>query len=169
MFNSEGKYLPTSKLFLGYEFFDSPEENHKRALAMWLRSSAQGYPQGKIKVGDYHYYGHGTPVDYPLAAAYYQLADQDHVAQAMFNLGFMHEYGIGLDKDLHLAKRFYDKAIETSAEAAVPANLALMSVLTKMRLQVPLKKKDMHMVFVLTHLFWSVEIVWVDLQGRHGS
>lgn len=48
-------------------------------------------------MGDYHYYGFGTDVDYESAATHYRLASEtQHNAQAMFNLGYMHENGLGL-------------------------------------------------------------------------
>jgi len=48
-------------------------------------------------MGDYHYYGYGTEVDYETAAMHYRMAsEQQHNAQAMFNLGFMHEQGLGM-------------------------------------------------------------------------
>ena len=48
-------------------------------------------------MGDYHYYGYGTKIDYETAATHYRLAsEQQHNAQAMFNLGYMHEQGLGL-------------------------------------------------------------------------
>lgn len=80
-------------------------------------------------MGDYHYYGLGTSVDYETAASHYQLAsDQQHNAQAMFNLGYMHEQGLGMARDMHLAKRFYDLAAETSVDAKVPVALALFKL-----------------------------------------
>lgn len=80
-------------------------------------------------MGDYHYYGLGTPVDYETAASHYRLAsEQQHNAQAMFNLGYMHEQGLGMAKDIHLAKRCYDLAAETSADAKVPVALALFKL-----------------------------------------
>lgn len=51
----------------------------------------------RIKLGDYHYYGYGTDVDYETAVIHYRLAsEQQHSAQAMFNLGYMHEKGLGI-------------------------------------------------------------------------
>ena len=48
-------------------------------------------------MGDYHYYGYGTEIDYETAASHYRMAtEQQHNAQAMFNLGYMHEQGLGL-------------------------------------------------------------------------
>lgn len=64
-----------------------------------------------------------------MAASHYSLAsEQQHNAQAMFNLGYMHEQGLGMEKDMHLAKRCYDMAAETSSDAKVPAALALLKL-----------------------------------------
>lgn len=102
------------------------EESLARALMYWGRAASQGYAVARVKLGDYHYYGYGTSVDYETAAAHYRLAsEQQHNAQAMFNLGYMHEQGLGLKQDMHLAKRFYDMAAEASADAQVPVALAL--------------------------------------------
>lgn len=56
-----------------------------------------GSTVARLKMGDYHYYGYGTDIDYETAATHYRLAtEQQHNAQAMFNLGYMHENGLGL-------------------------------------------------------------------------
>lgn len=108
-----------------FELF-SQKESFARALMYWGRAASQGYAVARVKLGDYHYYGHGTGVDYETAAAHYRLAsEQQHNAQAMFNLGYMHEQGLGLKQDIHLAKRFYDMAAEASADAQVPVAMAL--------------------------------------------
>lgn len=105
----------------------SKNETFARALLYWNRAAVQGYSVARVKLGDYHYYGYGTNVDYESAAAQYLLAtEQQHNAQAMFNLGYMYEQGLGMKQpDIHLAKRYYDKAAETSADAQVPVALAL--------------------------------------------
>ncbi|KAJ1351128.1 hypothetical protein KIN20_007081 [Parelaphostrongylus tenuis] len=104
----------------------SKENVLERAIVQWQRAANQEYPLARIKLGDYHYYGWGTPADYQQAAQHYKLAVERHAtAQAMFNLGLMHEQGLGITKDLHLAKRFYDMAAEQSSDAAVPVALAL--------------------------------------------
>lgn len=104
----------------------SENETYPRALLHWTRAAAQGYTVARIKLGDYHFYGHGTDVDYETAVIHYRLAsEQQHSAQAMFNLGYMHEKGLGIKQDIHLAKRFYDMAAEASADAQVPVFLAL--------------------------------------------
>uniref|UniRef100_A0A8C3AQ42 SEL1L adaptor subunit of SYVN1 ubiquitin ligase n=1 Tax=Cyclopterus lumpus TaxID=8103 RepID=A0A8C3AQ42_CYCLU len=101
-------------------------ETYPRALLHWTRAAAQGYTVARIKLGDYHYYGQGTDVDYETAVIHYRLAsEQQHSAQAMFNLGYMHEKGLGIKQDIHLAKRFYDMAAEASPDAQVPVFLAL--------------------------------------------
>lgn len=104
----------------------SENETYPRALLHWTRAAAQGYTVARIKLGDYHFYGYGTDVDYETAVIHYRLAsEQQHSAQAMFNLGYMHEKGLGIKQDIHLAKRFYDMAAEASPDAQVPVFLAL--------------------------------------------
>ncbi|XP_014788964.1 protein sel-1 homolog 1 isoform X2 [Octopus bimaculoides] len=105
------------------------QETNKRALLQWTRAASQGSTIARVKMGDYHYYGFGTSVDYEVAASHYRVAsEQHHNAQAMFNLGYMHEKGLGMKQDVHLAKRFYDMAAETSTEAQVPVTLALLKL-----------------------------------------
>lgn len=107
----------------------SEEEGLVRALALWARAAAQGYSAAQVKLGDAHYYGRGTKIDYEVAAGHYRSAsDQQHNAQAMFNLGYMHERGLGLAKDRHLAKRCYDLAADASPDARIPVALALIKL-----------------------------------------
>ena len=73
------------------------KETYQRALLHWTRAASQGSTVARLKMGDYHYYGYGTEIDYETAATHYRLAtEQQHNAQAMFNLGYMHENGLGL-------------------------------------------------------------------------
>lgn len=112
------------------KLFDSPREDLVRALQFWSRAAAQGYSAAQVKLGDYYYYGLGTGnIDYETAATHYRMAsEQQHNAQAMFNLAYMHEQGLGMKRDIHLAKRFYDLAAETNADAKIPVALALMKL-----------------------------------------
>merc|ERR1740139_767591 len=80
------------------------------------------------KLGDYHYYGQGTPIDLEAAVYHYRTAAEARSAQAMFNLAWMYAHGEGLARDFHLAKRHYDMASETAPEAAVPVGLALLEM-----------------------------------------
>uniref|UniRef100_A0A1I7UVF4 S5 DRBM domain-containing protein n=1 Tax=Caenorhabditis tropicalis TaxID=1561998 RepID=A0A1I7UVF4_9PELO len=107
--------------------FSGPKENNmERAFLNWQRSANQEYAAARLKLGDYYYYGLGTEVDHSLAFSNYKTAvDRHGLAQAMFNLGYMHEVGEGITRDLYLAKRFYDQSIEHSADAYMPAKLAL--------------------------------------------
>ncbi|CAI6368544.1 unnamed protein product [Macrosiphum euphorbiae] len=106
--------------------WETEKERYVRAMMYWSRSAAQGYAAAQLKLGDYHYYGLGTKIDFELAANHYrQASEQHHNAQAMFNLGYMHEMGLGMEQDIHLAKRCYDMAAETSLDAKVPVFLAL--------------------------------------------
>jgi TPR repeat protein len=112
------------------KFVDNRQEELVRALQYWGRAAAQGYSAAQVKLGDYHYYGLGTGViDFETAASHYRTAsEQQHNAQAMFNLAYMHEKGLGMKKDMHLAKRFYDLAAETNADAKIPVALALLKL-----------------------------------------
>lgn len=104
-------------------------ESSQRALMYWERSASQGYVMARVKLGDHHYYGQGTKVDYEAAASHYRIAsDQLNNAQAFFNLGYMHERGLGLKKDIHLAQRYYDLAAEASEEAQVPVALVKLKL-----------------------------------------
>jgi len=105
------------------------KETYKRAFLHWTRAATQGFSTARVKLGDYHYYGHGTDVDYEMAAIQYRMASEaQHNAQAIFNLGYMHERGLGMKRDIHLAKRMYDLAAETSADAQIPVALALAKI-----------------------------------------
>ena len=107
----------------------SRNDSLTRALMYWNRAASQGYAVARVKLGDYHYYGCGTRVDYEAAAYQYRLASENQQnAQALFNLGYMHEQGLGLARDLNLAKRYYDQAAESSPDAYVPVVLALMKL-----------------------------------------
>lgn len=112
------------------KMFTNQHEDLVRALQYWGRAAGQGYSAAQVKLGDYHYYGLGTGiVDYETAASHYRMAsEQQHNAQAMFNLAYMHEQGLGMKKDIHLAKRFYDLAAETNADAKIPVALALLKL-----------------------------------------
>lgn len=52
--------------------FESRHESLVRALQYWGRSAAQGYSTAQVKLGDYHYYGLGTHIDYDSAASHYR-------------------------------------------------------------------------------------------------
>lgn len=52
--------------------FPDRGEQLVRALQLWGRAAAQGYSAAQVKMGDYHYYGLGTSVDYEAAAAHYR-------------------------------------------------------------------------------------------------
>ncbi|CAH8562295.1 unnamed protein product [Dicrocoelium dendriticum] len=100
-----------------------------RAVVQWQRSATQGSASSRIKLGDCHYYGRGTEVDYVKAVQQYRIASEAHQSpQAMFNLAYMHEQGLGLKRDIHLAKRYYDMAAEASSEAKAPVFLALLKL-----------------------------------------
>ena len=94
-------------------------------LKYWMRSAAQGSSYSRIKVGDYFYYGLGTPVDYQMAVIYYRKASEfRYSAQALFNLGYLHEKGLGVKQDTRTARLYYSMAATIDDEAKVPTFLA---------------------------------------------
>ncbi|CAG0903294.1 unnamed protein product [Cyprideis torosa] len=146
--------------------FHEEEEIYSRALSYWTRAASQ-YSHARVKLGDYHYYGLGTPVDYAAAASHYRLAsEQHHNPQAMFNLGYMHEKGLGLKQDIYLAKRFYDMAAETSTDAQIPVMLALakLSVVFTLR---TMQELEWHMwlnpLWVLNTSEWDLLVIFAGL------
>ena len=100
----------------------------RHALEMYRRAAQQGNVDAELKLGDYHYYGYGVPVDLEEAVVNYRVAAEARSAQAMFNLAYMYAHGLGLSRDYHLAKRHYDQAMQTSAEAWTPVRLALLEL-----------------------------------------
>ena len=59
-------FIGDIRLFEKYEVYP-------RALLHWQRSATQGYGLARVKLGDYHYYGWGTPIDYETAALHYKV------------------------------------------------------------------------------------------------
>ncbi|KAK0131805.1 Protein sel-1 1 [Merluccius polli] len=147
----------------------SENETYPRALLHWTRAAAQGYTVARIKLGDYHFYGYGTDVDYETAVIHYRLASeqQQHSAQALFNLGYMHEKGLGIKQDIHLAKRFYDMAAEASPDAQVPVFLALCKLGLVYALQY---MHDLNSKEIIEVLAWRVNelMTQVDLDQLLG-
>lgn len=52
--------------------FANRTEQLVRALQLWGRAASQGYSAAQVKMGDYHYYGLGTHIDYDAAASHYR-------------------------------------------------------------------------------------------------
>ena len=67
-------------LDMGLVSYDTEENLQRRALVNWMRSSSQGAVESKVKVGDYYYYGLGTPSDNQKAFSFYTFAEQDRNA-----------------------------------------------------------------------------------------
>ncbi|KAJ8309472.1 hypothetical protein KUTeg_014346 [Tegillarca granosa] len=142
------------KLSVGEVGVFNEHETYQRALLQYSRAAAQGSTIARVKMGDYHYYGYGTEIDYESAATHYRVAtEQQHNAQAILyplqtaiaTMNMSQQYRrqdklyLTTDyetenlpcfkaKDVHLAKRFYDMAAETSNDAHVPVFLALMKL-----------------------------------------
>ena len=95
---------------------------------MYKPAAQQGDVEAELKLGDYHYYGLGTPVDLEASVTHYRAAAESRNAQAMFNLAHMYAHGLGLSRDFHLAKRHYDMAAESATEAYAPVKLAMLEL-----------------------------------------
>ncbi|CAG2110548.1 unnamed protein product, partial [Medioppia subpectinata] len=102
-------------------------DNERPILAFkyWTQSAEQGMSYSRIKVGDCHYYGLGTPVDYEMAAHYYRKASEyRYSSQALFNLGYLHEKGLGVKRDTDMALIFYEMSAQIDSDARVAVVLA---------------------------------------------
>ncbi|CAO3656727.1 unnamed protein product [Mucor hiemalis] len=121
---------------------DSEEEEEKLvidgldekelAFIYWSRSATQNNVDARVKLGDYHYKGIGTPVDYERAVSCYRVAaEMQSSPLAFWNLGWMYENGIGVKKDFHLAKRSYDLALSNDQNAYLPVKLSLIKMYAK--------------------------------------
>ncbi|KAL7752224.1 ERAD-associated protein [Sorochytrium milnesiophthora] len=101
---------------------------HYFSYVNWNRAANQDNTDARVKVGDYHYYGRGVPLDLGKAAMQYHLAGDLHNGIALWNLGYMYEHGEGVAKDYHMAKRHYDHALTVNAEGWLPVKLSLFKL-----------------------------------------
>lgn len=125
------KQLLNLKDIFGFEDAEKKrdEDDEYHAFVYWSRSANQNNVDSRVKLGDYHFHGIGTPVDYEKAAACYRTAAEIGLSpMAMWNLGWMYENGLGVPKDFHLAKRAYDSALSTTPDAYLPVKLSLMKL-----------------------------------------
>ncbi|ORZ33284.1 hypothetical protein BCR44DRAFT_1501396 [Catenaria anguillulae PL171] len=111
-----------------HPYFPSTKVNTDHlALLYWIRSANLNNDDARVKVGDYYYYGRGTPQSYSLAAASYAAATQSQQSGiAMWNLGYMYHHGLGVPRDYHMAKRYYDQSLTTDGDAWLPVSLSLL-------------------------------------------
>ncbi|CAG2181443.1 unnamed protein product, partial [Oppiella nova] len=118
------------------------------AVKYWTQSAAQGLSFSRIKVGDYHYYGMGTPVNYGLAAQYYRKASELRFSsQALFNLGFLHEKGLGVHRNTKMALIYYDMSAQVDSDAKVAVFLAKHKLKATQQLQTFLSFIDLRKYF----------------------
>eukprot|EP01117_Protostelium_nocturnum_P003520 TRINITY_DN145_c0_g2_i1.p1 TRINITY_DN145_c0_g2~~TRINITY_DN145_c0_g2_i1.p1 ORF type:complete len:695 (-),score=244.99 TRINITY_DN145_c0_g2_i1:129-2075(-) len=108
------------------KYYTKDKELKRQMAFHYYRNSAeQKNPKSMLRMGDFHYYGIGTQVNFEMAALYYQSSSELRNAQATFNLGYMHQFGIGLPRDLHLAKRYYDLSQSYDPDAFLAVWLSL--------------------------------------------
>uniref|UniRef100_A0A8C5HK33 Fibronectin type-II domain-containing protein n=1 Tax=Gouania willdenowi TaxID=441366 RepID=A0A8C5HK33_GOUWI len=110
----------SERLMTAYGSFKEGEAD--AALVQYLLLAEQGYEVAQSNVA---FILDQTFSENQMKPTIILASEQQHSAQAMFNLGYMHEKGLGIKQDIHLAKRFYDMAGEASPDAQVPVFLAL--------------------------------------------
>ncbi|EOD32811.1 hypothetical protein EMIHUDRAFT_112149 [Emiliania huxleyi CCMP1516] len=121
---------------------------HDKALHHFTLSAHQGHTLALYNLGQMHLNGLGTAASCPaplqlyasLAEGGYEVAqsnvafllDEHYMAspdsQASFDLAYMYTHGLGLPSDVHLAERHYDQAMDASADAYLPVQLALLEL-----------------------------------------
>lgn len=94
----------------------------EKALELYQMSASQNEPEAMVRLGDLAF---GEAKDYKRAALAYEQAVRLRNAEAIFNLGMMHARGYGMNADKHMAKRYFDQAMESDADAKIPATIAL--------------------------------------------
>ncbi|KAI2504438.1 hypothetical protein MHU86_10027 [Fragilaria crotonensis] len=115
------KYANVVKAFLTVRFGRSLEQR-PTITEVCEQRNVQPSTTWEVKESD-------SDADMEKAAHYYRLASQKFKsARANFNLGFMHEWGLGLKQDFPLAKRHYDLAKESSKQAGLAVQIALMAM-----------------------------------------
>ncbi|KAI8870595.1 HCP-like protein, partial [Ramicandelaber brevisporus] len=107
------------------------------AGSYWVRAAALNFPDARVRVGDYYYYGLIAPPSTPevrlslAAEAYRAAAESEYSPVAMWNLGWMYENGLGVPKDYVLAKRWYDKALDANPDSTLAVRLSLIKLFFK--------------------------------------
>ncbi|XP_054167866.1 protein sel-1 homolog 1-like [Oppia nitens] len=108
------------------------KDGHKRyslALKYWAQSAAQGLSYARIKVGDYHYYGLSSGINYQMSAYYYRKASESqYSSQALFNLGYMFEKGLGVNQDYSVALIYYEMSARINTDARIAVFFAKQKV-----------------------------------------
>lgn len=108
----------------------SPELGHwdrdrmlQEALELYEMSAEQGHANSMLRAGHMAY---TEAEDYERAAAAYEKGSIMKDAEASYSLGWMYARGHGVKQDRHLAVRYLDLAKSHSADAVLPATLAIV-------------------------------------------
>eukprot|EP00967_Tisochrysis_lutea_P040096 scaffold48096_cov33-Tisochrysis_lutea.AAC.7 len=97
----------------------------ERAFAFYRLSAGQGNVAAELRLGDCYYYGQVRP-ESPISP-FFASANDSSIIPCHFLSG-RYTHGLGLASDLHLAKRHYDAAIDASADAFLPVQLAMLEL-----------------------------------------
>lgn len=122
----ENKFLINS-VFRYFNYTQSEQEaaHDKFAYEFYSRAAAQGDIDAIFKLGDYYYYGIGTPKDYSKAYTCYKIAyEQSSIGMGLWNMAYMHEYGIGRDQDIYIARRLLDE-LSSNQNSYFPLKVAI--------------------------------------------
>jgi TPR repeat protein len=81
-------------------------------------------PYSALRLGDFLFQG-VIEQNYPESLKVYEQAtkmgfEDQHVAQAYFNMGYMYQHGIGVEKDLNKSWEYYNKSANMNPEAYLP-------------------------------------------------
>jgi hypothetical protein len=101
------------------------KEMNKYLAARLYRLGLLEYdPYSALKLGDFLYQG-VIEQNYPESLKVYEQAtkmgfEDQHVAQAYFNMGYMYQHGIGVEKDLNKSWENYNKSASMNPEAYLP-------------------------------------------------
>ena len=89
-----------------------------------------------LKLGDMHYYGIATDVDYKKSLDLYARAiEKPHASvevtsQALLSLGMMYQFGWGSEKNLEIANSYYDRLLQDSKSTTF-APVYLLSLMSR--------------------------------------
>ena len=86
--------------------------DQEQTLNWTVKAANAGNPNAMLSAGQMFYYGHGTEVNYDLAAYYWYAAADKGVAEAMYNIGFMFHHGYGVEKNTGACLTWWKKGAE---------------------------------------------------------
>ncbi|HCO60566.1 MAG TPA: hypothetical protein DIT58_10275 [Porticoccaceae bacterium] len=102
-----------------------PITGDKAQFASTLATAEAGDANAQVKLGNMHFNGVHTPVNYQEALHWYEKAAEQGNANAIFNIGVMHDKGFHVDQNFEEALKWYQKAAALDFPEAI-YNLGIM-------------------------------------------